>query len=438
MIGKDTSESGFVKWCIGLLIMSVAISPRIPLPLFIPGRTFDLRIEDILISLLLAASVFIYFANGRKGIQLTPIGIPIGIYLTIVILTTLISTGVEQGNSLRILLYIMKEVEFFALALLIANWVNNFRDLEWVGKFILIGGGLNVGWAVVQVLTAHYGSLIDIPIPEEAFRLPESRKVFWHGVCSIGERSPFSVAGFFALISFLSYAFFFFGDGTSRWNRFFLVLGMAFSACSVLTGAKIAFAFFMIGFITMVAITTRDRRKITKSLLLIAVAAVVLVGIPRLLADRAPGVSTHLFQINMYKIDNDRLHRWKQKIPYGIEHSLTGIGKGNQLYIKEDGEYVEEAHNHYIKVFVESGIFGLAAFLFLLGAIAYHCIDLLKKASHTISRVMAGATLSALFGLSVAAVVQDAFKPVLPNEIFWIFVGLSMAALRMEKETGPE
>jgi len=39
-------------------------------------------------------------------------------------------------------------------------------------------------------------------------------------------------------------------------------------------------------------------------------------------------------------------------------------------------------------------------------------------------------------GLSVAAIVQDAFKPVLPNELFWIFMGLTAAVYGIETDDG--
>lgn len=431
-IRVNSREFVLPKWCIAVLVFSVTISPRIPLPFFIPGRTFDLRIEDVLISILLAASAFLAF-TGRKKFYFTALGVPIGIYLAIIVFVTVLAAGAHPANVPRTFLYTLKEVEYFAFVLLIANWLQQNEDLELMGKVLLLGGTLNIGWAVVQVMSAHYGALIALPIPDGAYTLPESRRIFWHGICSIGEHSPFSVAGFFALISFLSYSFFFFGDKTSGRGRFYLVLGLAFSTCSVLTGEKISFVFFIIGLLTMVTITARSVKRIAGSLLLIAVFAVILIGIPKFLTDRAPRVSAHLFQLKTYKIDDERLHRWRQLIPLGLEHSLTGIGKGSQPYIRDDDEYLEESHNHYIKVFVESGIFGLAAFTFLLGAIGRFCINLLRRGKYRISRIMAAATLSSLFGLGAAAVVQDAFKPVLPNEIFWILVGLTMAAVRMEE-----
>lgn len=49
-----------------------------------------------------------------------------------------------------------------------------------------------------------------------------------------------------------------------------------------------------------------------------------------------------------------------------------------------------------------------------------------------VNKAIAGATLAATVGLISGAFFQDIFKPVILNEIWWILIGLTAAAYRIE------
>jgi O-antigen ligase len=93
---------------------------------------------------------------------------------------------------------------------------------------------------------------------------------------------------------------------------------------------------------------------------------------------------------------------------------------------------LEEIHNHYIKVLLESGVLGLAAFLWVLYSIGRVSLFVYRHGREQIFKVVGGTALFALGALTFTAMVQDAFKPVLINELFWIIVGLAMAAYKLE------
>jgi hypothetical protein len=81
---------------------------------------------------------------------------------------------------------------------------------------------------------------------------------------------------------------------------------------------------------------------------------------------------------------------------------------------------------------MESGLFGLMAFIGLLTSVIFLSARVFKFGNLAISKVIGGATLAATIALSVAALVQDVFTPVLLNELWWILIGLTAAAYRIE------
>lgn len=116
-----------------------------------------------------------------------------------------------------------------------------------------------------------------------------------------------------------------------------------------------------------------------------------------------------------------RMDGWRSLIDTGLQYFFTGVGKGGLHHI------FEEAHNNYIKLLFESGIFGLISFAWLLVAIGLLCVKLYRNGHDAIDKVIGGATLCCLVAISIAAIVQDAFKPVLINSMLWIFIGITGA-----------
>src|SRR5262245_36156147 len=106
---------------VGLFLFVIGFSPRIPLGIPIPDRSFDLRIEDVLLVVLLVIWGIRLLIRGRPFIP--------SMYKVVATygLIALLSSGIAiltlgLGVS-SVVVYLGKEVEYFMLALLIANWV---------------------------------------------------------------------------------------------------------------------------------------------------------------------------------------------------------------------------------------------------------------------------------------------------------------------------
>jgi O-antigen ligase len=417
--------------CVGILILSVAVSPRIPLPINIPGRTFDLRMEDLVVAGLVFISSLYLFLKPR--VDFTSLGRPIGIYVSVVVFTTCIALFSQPTSSLRIFFYLLKEIEFFLIFLIVANWIRTERELRQMSWVFFIAGGINISWAVYQVITRKYGPFMMMQVPEGVYQNIGRTQVY--GISLIGEVSPFASVGVLALLSFLAYGYFLFWKGRHSGIKksFFLVFGILLTVCSIFTGEKLSIVFFILGILSLAALNLNRILQYKRLFILALLAGLLTGGLFQEWIIRTIPNTERVFHIGSYIIQSDRVDRWKQLVPYGLDHVLTGVGKGSQYHIAEENTYLEEAHNHYIKVFVESGIFGLAAFLIILVSIALLCLRVYNGSRYTISRIVSGTAFCSLVGIGAAALVQDAFKPVALNEVFWIFVGFTAAAERIEK-----
>ncbi|MBW2660698.1 MAG: hypothetical protein JRD93_01635 [Deltaproteobacteria bacterium] len=419
---KTLKYNNFFILASALVILAIAFSPRFPLA-NIPGRTVELRVEDIL--LFFFVLIWVLILSLRPRIYLTPLFKPIAVYLAIVFFTTIIALFFQKTVFSRALFYTLKEIEFFVIFLFIANCIRDKEALKKIYYVLLFAGIMSVCWALFQVVT-NQGHQLFLIAPLEGVSQHKAL-LARYGISLIGETSPLTVAGFFALMSFLAYSYLFFYQGSLKKKLFFLGMGMLFTACSIYSGEKIAIVFFAVGIITLVFL---DKRKI-KLFFIICLFALVLIMLLQsfvILEGSKYGDVTRAFHWKSYIGGlSERIEYCKNYIQYGSGQFLTGFGKGGQHQI------FEEAHNHYVKVFLESGIFGLMAFLWLLASVSIMSYRVFRNSKFLISKVISSATLCALAGMSVAALVQDAFKPVLLNEIFWVFVGLTAATYRIER-----
>lgn len=416
-----------------LLILAVSFSPRISLPLDIPGRVFDLRAEDIVIAGLLCG--WLCYLMLRPRIYKTPLFIPVVIYLLIVILTTLVNAADKPTNFPKNFIYVLKDLQYILIFFLIANWIRTRSEMENVFRIFLIAGGFNVCWVLIQLLFEIKSPLFGLNISIPKFPGHENRQVIYTASL-IGEFSMLSASLYFAFLSFLSYSAYLLWPSRNRFTRnLFLGFGFLLTASSVVVGVKISIVVFFVGVFALSVL----RGKAALLIWAISLIGLMTFVISLMIHIFGDGVSIEGFPIHRiihwksYLIGEDRLEIWSMIMPQLINSFLLGVGKGGNVMINGMELRYEESHNHYIKLIVESGFYGFLAFMFLLIRIGMMTISVFKNSTYLISKIISSSALCTLLGLCVAAIVQDAFKPVLPNEIFWIFTGLTAAAYRIEK-----
>lgn len=121
---------------------------------------------------------------------------------------------------------------------------------------------------------------------------------------------------------------------------------------------------------------------------------------------------------------------WSPMWDFGYDRMFLGFGKGSLGLVS--GLQSTEAHNHYLRLILESGIFGLLAFVWLLTKIIRVSLKVYKNGQNNVSKAVGGACLAASLGLGFCGLFQDAFLPVTLNEIWWGLIGLTAAAYKIE------
>lgn len=136
---------------------------------------------------------------------------------------------------------------------------------------------------------------------------------------------------------------------------------------------------------------------------------------------------------------NYRVYIWRGSTNLLKDYWLTGIGVGEQAFDKIYPYYsfagiekAPHAHNLFLQLFIEVGIFGFAVFVILLICMFQNGFTLAKHGEDKAVRLMG---CGALCGV-VAALVQGMTDYVWYNYrvffIFWVMIGLVAAARRID------
>ena len=417
-----------MRWVILVLVAMIGLSPRIPLPVLVPGKRFDLRIEDII---LLGAFLAVLVSAGRlrrAQLQRFKFVLP---YFAIMLLTT--GVGLASGTVTvpRSLPFVLKECEYFLIAFLIANWVVSERHLQVILRGILTVATLNAVWVFVQVASGRYRPLVSFMALD---RPDHSRVLSSYGPGLIGEMSPFSTGGFFMLTLLLALSLLLFGGARQRtWPLMMLVPALA--ACLFLSDSRINIAAAVLG--ASYLIFLRNNRSMTRRVLGTRLVAVLVVAgsIGILGGMTKAGLLPMSIRWLPENIEGSYTLRsveiWDPVLSMSLDRVVVGYGKGSLAFTP--GLATTESHNHYLRVLVESGAFGLIAFVAILVHIVFRTWRTWRRARSATARSLSAAVLSSTLVLSLGAILGDVFLPVVPNELWWSLIGLAFAADEIER-----
>lgn len=124
------------------------------------------------------------------------------------------------------------------------------------------------------------------------------------------------------------------------------------------------------------------------------------------------------------------LNYWLPLVSNSFPGILIGFGKGSLGFVSSSNQ--EFAHNNYLRVLVESGVCGLLAFVWMLWQVVSFCWKTQTSTKFAMTRAFAAATLAFTIARMVQAFMDDVFAGALVTELWWVFVGLTVAAARAE------
>jgi O-antigen ligase len=156
----------------------------------------------------------------------------------------------------------------------------------------------------------------------------------------------------------------------------------------------------------------------------------VLCAIFILLISFSPGVSERAVTAFRGGGDSGRYELWKGAFDMIREHPFLGKGIGTFMAFFQDyvqGRGAMYAHNCYIQIWAETGIFALLFFLIFVGTVLWGGLKMIRQTPCEETR----AILTGLCAGAIAFLIQSALDTNLyslqPSAMFWLFMGMIQA-----------
>lgn len=411
-------QESIISWkmlFVVFLIAAIAISPRFSVGDLANGRSIDLRYEDFIFIIML-----VYWSIGiflwKEKVYYTSLLKPILIYVIFALVST--ALGIFQGriNNVNAFFFILKEIEYFLMFLLTANFVGDLRSLKVIVYSLNIFAMANGFFGIFQFLKNRFQDIATIDMG------------------SIGEPSRFLSGGYFAIGAIFSLvSMVFLKEKKIKIFSFFSCL-----VCTVAligSGSRSNTGGLILSFIILLFFLLKDflnKKKNFGLKIKPAIICTILIAIAIFFVTKLPSIwrftnleymKTSFSELRVETIYKPLLEIFKKS-------PLIGLGKtACSIVIPGTGE----AHNYYLRILIEMGIVGLCVFLYLVFCILKYSWGLTKSDNDLIKTVGFAGFLVCIQFL-FASLTQDAFLPVKINETFWIIIGLVAASSYFNKK----
>jgi O-Antigen ligase len=405
----------FVKTELGLhlVVLSMLLSPEFSIGGGLAEhREVVFRSEDFLL-MVIAASWFAKTAvNKELGLVVkTPLNRPILAYIVTTFLATLVGVLTGTVSSASGFFYVLKYVEYFVVYYMV---VNNVEDRAHARRLV-----------IAAFLTAAIVSVVGIA------QIPSGERVSAPFEGEIGEPNTFG--GY--LLFMMAVA-----GGLALETRRLRLRAL----CLALLGLMLLpFAFTLsrasyLGVPPALLVLTwlsRQRRFMVGLVILLVVASPILVGlVPTPVTQRIrytfepergqPTVRLHQVGVAFDPSTSARIYSlraaldgWTRKPIFG--YGVTGFG------------FMDA---QYARVLVETGVVGLAAFLFLIGTTLRSAREAFRELREPEDRGVALGFLAGTVGLLAHAIGSNTFIIVRIMEPFWFFAGLVVMLPQLERD----
>ncbi len=388
-----------------LLATFIALSPSFSAGKIEGGKIIEIRGEDILLVVFIPLWFFQIIFSKEK-IERKPLFFPIIIWVILGIFSTVFNIILGRLNFFRGLFYSLKEIEIFLIYFFVVSCLKDKKEIKNLVYLWFVLGAFNLSYVLYQIFT--------------------QTKKGEYGVAAICEKGVFPTGLFFLLLFIFFYnhfVYYFSNKKISFSKKSFLFLISTLPALAVFTSASRSnsLALFL-SFISILFLAFFKERK-KKVFILFLITFPLLYFYFRFSLTPFPS-SRRISDLTnpkklIYGLKKGRLETAiKPEFERAILHpSLIGFGKG----------FVQEAHNQFLRNFIETGFLGSLAFLFLIFAIIKKAWQKFKKEEDSISISLSSNLLVAIFTLLFLSLVTEAFLVVKPAEVFWFFVALTFA-----------
>jgi hypothetical protein len=400
-----------------LLAGAIAFSPSFSAGTLSNGKIIEIRIEDILIFILGFSLLAGFLASGRTVVEKPPLFFFILIWLAVGFLSVLTNWAFANLSLDRGFFYFLKELQFFVFYFYVFWCVKKKDTAELLVNFWLSFAFVNVLYVFYQMVSGFQ--------PGE------------YGTAAIGEWGVFPTGGFFLMLFiflfnvFLHY--FLFLD-----ISFFKKAGLGFLSLSPILGvfgsaSKTVFAAFLFAlFLTFLFFFLK--RNNLKTILVSGLTIIVIIPMFSFALEKVPDVIRvkEIIPITSLKplwqsYLNSRFYdvikpTFEASLESAFHLPFWGMGKG----------YIGEAHNQYLRNFIEVGFLSSFVFLALVFAIIGKSWQGFSLGRNGLVVGLSAGLITATLALLFTSLATEPFIVVKSSSVYWFFAGLTMAVLKLK------
>ena len=417
------NDNLFKVFSLILLAAAIALSPSFSFGSLPDGKAIEIRAEDILIMILGLIWIADFLISGRREIKKPPLLLPVLAWLGIGFASVLTNWILGKLKFERGFFYFLKEIEFFVLYFYVFYEIKNISSAKLIISSWFFLAALNVGYVV-------YYLLIGAPL----------RKYGEYGIGAICEWGVFPSGCFFLLFFIFLYnifLYYFFNLNISKFKKLclgFLSISPVVGAFS--SGSKTIFLAVIFSFVLTAMLFFRKRNKLFKKVLATALSLFLMIIFLLLVMARVPVVNERVVKVSspsgfISDVKRDRINFIKKNFKEIMNKKsfllpVLGFGIG----------YVGEAHNQYLRNFIETGIIGSVIFLILIFVVIKTTWQAYLKNEDNLSIGLSAGFLTATLAMLFCSLATEPFIVVKPSEVYWFFGGITMAVLSLNKKAG--
>lgn len=399
-----------IEWGLYILIFSMLLSPEIMVSQTkgaTLGRGVTLRLEDFL----LVVIGFSWFAKNAVHKELglflkTPLNRPILFYMLACIIST--GFGIMAGRTTPKtgFFFVLKYFEYVIVFFMMINHVEN---MEQVNRFLLCLFITCFAVSIIGMLQIPAGGRVTAPFEGEA-----------------GE--PNTLGGYLVFMGAIAAGLLAKAENL-RIKQLLIVLLIAIIPPLLFTQSRSSYLAFIPAFLVLGLMS--EKRVIMVGLILTALVVSPLF-MPAAVKDRIlftfkqrehPGQHVTIGDVRLDTSTSARLRGWQEALKDWTKHPLLGYGVTGYKFV--DAQFP--------RTLAETGVIGLAAFLFLLYSIFKLTINNLKELKTPYLQGLTIGFLAGYVGLLFHAIGANTFIIVRIMEPFWFFAGIIAVLPQLEK-----
>lgn len=368
-----------------LLVISVFLSPR--LSMGGQSKSIDLRLEDLILFVFILLCFFKSLSSTTINIKFPYVFLAI-ICLSFVAIITSIAGEIYFEVGLYRLMYLFKQLEYYVFFILIILFIDKL-NIQKFDQIMMMCIFFNILWFVYQVLSGQWVGLQN----------------GYYGIGAIADYSSFASAIIFASLCLYSFDKFM---NNPYFSYFYLFSSFILYFATLMTFSRSVFV--TLSLYLILYMTFRKTKVIFLSLMLFVPVFILFLNYIdiNLLDYRVLNYSS------FYNSFEQRIENYFIMLFEKFDFFNFFLGFGNGMW----GSYgfPVEAHNYYLRIIVDNGIFGLILFIIMIFLILNYYLRL---------NFMRFTNLGLLFIAIISSFVQDVFISHKFNFILIVFFAYS-------------